>query len=241
MIKINKHLPFSFLQINKLKNRYLYAMIRYFPLFLFLTSFSLGSFSQTNPTIKDHKKDRAQETKVAHENILLMKEGVLLVRLNFKTKEVTYFEKYNNTKEAIKIKNTQQLLNQYIIDAFDSLFVFCPVYFFGEKNSRNVLEGKMDSVVFYNLECLPDSTIKWKGESFFIAEFGRIEGGESLDERSKFSAAALVIRDAKFQQLRGPFPYYSIYHEWGVKKKKFRMPTRRMTESLEAYYKRVKG
>lgn len=212
-------------------------MVRYIPLFLFLISF--GSFSQTDPTIKDHKKDRVQEGKIARENILLMKKGVLLVRLNFKTKEVAYFEKHNNTKEANKIKMKQQLINQYIIEAIDSLFLFCPVYFFGEKDSRNVLEGKMDKVVFFNLKCEPDSSIKWKNESFFIAEFGRIEGGESLEERSKLSASAFVIRDARFQQLKDPFPYYSIYHELGIKKKKFRMPSRRMSESLEHFYSKV--
>jgi len=202
---------------------------------------SFGAFSQTTPTIKEHKKDRAQERKIAEENILLMKEGVLLVRLDFKQKEIAYFEKYGNPKEANKIKEKQEIINQYIIDSFDSLFQFCPVYFFSNKDSRSVLEGRMDEVVFFNLQCKPDSSIKWKNEPFFIAEFGRIEGDTTLEDRSKFSAAALIIRSPNFKQLRDPFPYYSIYHEWGIKKKKFRMPTRRMSENLEAFYKKVKG
>ncbi len=211
--------------------------------FLFLTIIFLTStfFAQTDPTYKDYKKDKEQEIKTAEENILLMKEGVLLVRLDFKSKEVAYYEKYNNTKAAKKISDKQKILNQYIIEAFDSLFSFCPVYFFSEKDSKNILERRMDEVVFYNSNCEPDSTIKWIAESFFIAEFGRVEGDTTLRGRSKFSAAALVIRDDKFKQLGDPFPYFSIYHEWGIKKKKFRMPTRRMNESLDVFYKRVKG
>ncbi len=215
-------------------------MIKITVFFLFLLSLSMVSFSQTDPTNKEHKKERAQERKVAEENILLMKEGVLLVRLDFKQKEIAYFEKYDNTKEANKIKKKQNEINQYIIDSFDSLFQFCPVYFFSTKDSRNILEGRMNEVVFFNLQCKPDSMIKWEGASFFIAEFGRIEGDTTLEERSKFSAAALIIRSSNFKQLRDPFPYYSIYHEWGIKKKKFRMPTRRMSENLDLFYKKVK-
>ena len=216
-------------------------MTRIFLYLLVLPFLSFGAFSQTDPAIKTYKKERTQERKVAEENILLMKEGVLLVRLDFKRKEIAYFEKYGNTKEANKIKKKQAEINQYIINSFDSLFQFCPVYFFSTKDSRNVLEGRMDEMVFFNMQCEPDSSIKWKETSFFIAEFGRIEGDTTLEEGSKFSAAALIIRNSNFKQLRDPFPYYSIYHEWGDKKKKFLQPTRRMNKNLDAFYKKVKG
>ncbi len=211
-----------------------------FALFFILLLFFVGH-SQTNPTLKDYKKDREQEQKVAQKNILLMKEGVLLVRLDFKRKEIEYYEKYNNVKAAKKLKKKQQVLNQYIIHSFDSLFHFCPVYFFSSADSRKVLDGKMTDIIFYNNRCEPDTTIKWMENSFFIAEFGRIEGDTTLSESSKLSAAALVIRDNKFQQLRDPFPYFSIYHEWGIKKKKYRMPVRKMNESLTIYYQKVAG
>ncbi len=229
------------MKINDCFNRYLYTMTKFYFLFLIFLSFSFTSFAQTDPTYKDYKKEREGERKVAEKNILLMKEGVLLVRLDFKSKEVAYYEKYNNTKAANKLKKKQIEVNQYIIEAFDSLFNFCPVYFFGEKDSRNILEGRMNEVIFDNLNCEPDTSVKWKNESFFIAEFGRIEGDTTLEESSKLSAAALIIRDNKFKQLRDPFPYFSIYHEWGIKKKKFRMSARRMNESLDIFYKRMKG
>ena len=187
-------------------------------------------------TVSEIRKIKLDEKAAAKEAITVLHEGVLLVRLNFKEEQVKYFEKFNNTKEVDRIRKTELKLNLNIIKAFNDLYKFSPVYFFGMTDSRLVAEGKFNEVTFYNNQGLADSSIKLKSNNILIAEFGMVEADTSNNQGATTSMSALVVRSNEFVQLRDPFPFYAGYFPVVRAKKRFRMPVLRLNERLHNFY-----
>ena len=207
----------------------------------------------TIPGLIEHKKLRKQ---VALKSISELKDGVLLVRLDFQQRKIDYYTKYKNYKEVERIKKKQDKINTEIVAAFNELFDFCNVYFFRMSDSRKLLDGKYDSVVFYNNQLEPDTTVSMANKKWFVAEFGYIEQdtnyyyssstpttsnsdnpeGIAYYGGSKNNKSALVIRDATFTQLRDPFPYYVGFNYFGSVKKRYRLPVQKLNKKLHNYY-----
>lgn len=187
----------------------------------------------------------------AEQNILELKSGVLLVRLDLKKQEIAYYEKYNNQKEADKIRAKGLKENTAIISAFKMYFDFCPLYFFDAGDSHAVLAGDFSKVSFYNAQAEIDTTIRLIEPQFFIAEFGYLERdrspisqavngeldweGKTEDDVAKEKKNALVIRDSKFVQLKEPFPYYVGYNYYGFVNQIYQLPVQRIQEMLDNY------
>ena len=196
---------------------------------------ALFSFSQERMTVEKMREIKKQEKATAQESIIKLNNGILLVRLDFKFQKIKYLEEHNYFDEAEKLRKKQVKANQQIILAFDSLFHFCPVYFFPMIDSRLVLDKKFKEVRFYDINCLVDSTIQMSTENYLIGEFGTVKQDVSNNEGSKNSMHAFVIHTDDFVQLRSPFPYYEKYmNNWFVKKR-YRMPLIRINEKLNSY------
>ena len=52
---------------------------------------SLTSFAQERAKIKDNRAYRELQTSVAEKSIIALKEGILLVRLNMRKREIAYY------------------------------------------------------------------------------------------------------------------------------------------------------
>lgn len=228
---------------------------------LFLT-FILTStvFAQERATISKNKEDRDTRKEVSQRSIQELKEGVLLVRLDFQQRRIDYFEKYNNHKEVERVKAKQKKVNDEIRDAFNTYYTFSEVYYFAMSDSRKLLDGKLDSVTFYNGEGNVDSSLDLEEKDYYIAEFAFVEQdtatyysgsaptpnnpdnpeGKTYYGGSKNGRSALVIRNAKFQQLRHPFPYYAAYSYFGLVKKRYRLPVRKINSQLNNYLAKAK-
>ncbi|MCO4814196.1 MAG: hypothetical protein KC454_05750 [Flavobacteriales bacterium] len=193
--------------------------------------------NQPGLTMSEMKDIKLAERKAAKEAIYTLSEGVLLVRLNFKNKEINYYEKHENTKAAERLKKEQAKHNVQIIKAFRDLYTFSPVYFFGMNDSESVLTGKFNDVTFYDDKALPSESIKLNSKDFLIAEFGMVERDTSNSEGATTSLSALVVRSNDFVQLRDPFPFYSAYTPFGKVKKRYRMPVLRLQRRLTDYYR----
>ena len=197
-----------------------------FSLLVVLFSIQAVVFSQGRATLERIRNDKQTQKEYAEKAIVDLKNGILLIRLDYHMREVNYYRKYENFKAADKLLKKQKDLNQYIIDAFNSAFTFCPVYFFEMEDSRKLINGQLDSVIFINRNGEQDSTIRPKSEHFFIAEFGQVEQDTAYYEDetspdmtrgtprtksyyggSKLERTALLIRNSEFEQLREPFPY----------------------------------
>lgn len=210
-------------------------------------------------TLSTLKNDRKNRKLNSSENIFLLQNGVLLVRLDQQQRRIDYYTKYNNLKEAEKVKQKMLTENRAIIDAFRTYYKFCPLYFFAMEDTRTLLEKGPGAITFYNDSAQADPAIRPPDLAFFVAEFGFVSqdttiyvSGRALDPSnesnpegvryyggSKNTKPALVIFDNTMEQLRDPFPYYFGYSHFGRVKKRYRNPVMRWQELLDKYLEKV--
>ena len=210
----------------------------------------------TLTTLKNNRKNRKLS---AAENIFLLQNGVLFVRLDCQQRRIDYFTKYNNMKEVEKIKKKADAENRAIIDAFRTYYKFSPVYFIAMEDTRLLMEKGAEAITFYNDSAVVDASIRPPDLEFFVAEFGFVSqdtttyvSGRTPDPGnadnpegvryyggSKNTKPALVIYDNKMEQLRDPFPFYFGYSHFGGVKKRYRNPVMRWQEQLDKYLVKV--
>lgn len=227
---------------------------------IFAIGFSFIGFSQNSDgderaTLKKLRKDKEICEAYAQKAIVEMKnKGVLLVRLNFKQKQIDYLRKNGNHDYAEKLIEKCKLDNEFIAQAFQENFDFCPVVFFKMNDSRKLIEGKIDSMGFFN-HSLEKIDFSIDSSRIFIAEFGRIkqdtvqylsgysqEPGDSTQRShyyggTKNSRSALVIMNEKFQQIREPFPYFAPYSALASRKQKYRNGVLKLNGKLNKFLK----
>lgn len=194
--------------------------------FFFLIS--LTGFSQ-NATFKSNADFQQAMNKKAKKDIQTLKNSVVLVRIHGRSQEINYYKKYNNFEAAHKIELETQEFNRDLIKAFRQSYKFCPIYFFEDTFSRQILSGNLNQVIFYSDSMTLDSSIKVTNSDFYIAEFGITEGDTSgywndykittneegtnretsLYREENLHISAFVLRDKNFVMLHRPFPYYS--------------------------------
>jgi hypothetical protein len=221
---------------------------------------SLTGFAQERAKIKDNRAYREFQTSVAEKSIVALKEGVLLVRLNMRKREIAYYESFGNAKGAEKTRKKQEKQNSQIVKGFSTHFNFCKVYYFAMEDSRMLLDGKQDSVKFYDSNMTVINSLSLNSEAYFIGEFGVVESdtvfyykgttpdpgsvnnpeGVSYYGDQKNSLPALVIRNSNFYQLKEPFPYYSGYNPGGNVNKRYAGSIRKLNVKLNDYYQKVK-
>lgn len=230
---------------------------------IFLTSvlLSLGVFAQEEEraTLKRLKKDKKIQSEYAQKAIQDLKQkGVILVRLNFRQKQVDYLMKNGNQKYAQRIIDKSKLDNQYIAKAFNDEFDFCPVYFFKMIDSRKIADQKYDSVQFFN-SMLDSVSFSVDSQRVFIAEFGSIKQdtarylsgytqkpGDSVRQPvyyggSKNTRSALVVMNERFQQIQSPFPYFAPYSALASRKKKYIIAVGKLNKRFNNYLSVQKG
>lgn len=196
---------------------------------------------QAQKEVKVEKKQKALEE--AKANLNQLKSGFLLVRLEDKKTEIDYYLKYNNVKEANKIKEKQAKIDEHIRIAFAKYFTTCPVYYFKMSDTRNLLEEKYDSVQVYDADGNLTTKADLASGNFFIAEFGVANQDEVTNDENvndgeyieRMSLSALVIRTSTMLELRDPFPYFVKYNTMGVLKKRYLLPVKKMQEKLTAF------
>lgn len=236
--------------------------MKVFALFLFLLSVNIA-FSQDRTTFKKNIDYRAEQKTAAQQHIANLSSGVLLVRLNFEKRRIAYYEKFKDTvraqREINKIKEQQLKENTAIIEAFNKYFTFCPVYFFARADSHKLLNGDIDSVMFYNTIAQPDSSISLPQKSFYVAEFGVLEpdtmyyksdqipntSNPDTNRRSTYyvkgnQRSALLLRDDHLRQLSDPFPFFVSYSFFSPVRKRYKGPVRRLNEKLGMFWASLK-
>ena len=234
-----------------------FRFMKYLLSLIFLVG--LGVSAQERAKIKDNIAYRKLQKEVAEESIVNLKEGTLLVRLNMRQKEIAYYEKYGNTKGADKTRKRQLKQNMQITKGFSEHFNFCNVLYFAMEDSRFLLEGKIDSVKFYNSSLSVVDSLNLSPENYFIGEFGVVESdtvfyykgttpdpgsvnnpeGVSYYGDQKNSLPALIIRNKDFYQLKDPFPYYAGYNPGGNVNKRYANAIRKLNLRLENYYRKI--
>lgn len=144
-----------------------------------------------------------------------LKQGALVVRLNFKSKALTALLKANNSNAANEIRFQQSEANTKIMSAFRKHFKFCPVYFISYDSTLAFVDGRRNSI-FLDQDLEIDTSIHPVTDFFLIAETGTLDTQVAPDmnhpeqetTQRGLMEDALVIRDAKLMLLHDPFPYY---------------------------------
>jgi hypothetical protein len=139
---------------------------------------------------------------VSAQQVYMLKNGVLLVRLKTNNTKIEAYKKTNKHKEADDLTEKTQKANKEIIQSFKTHFTFCPVYFFMSDDSENVTTQNWIAVNFVDENLLPLS-LQPQITSFFIAEFG------ATDTESGTGMTGLIVKTPDFIQLNKPFPYFS--------------------------------
>ncbi len=190
------------------------------------------------------------------EEIKILKEGVLLVRLRTKENSILALKRIGRDKLANKIEEKQINYNKKIVSAFRTNFTFCPTYFFYSNYSDSIISKQIKGVIFLNDSLQADSTIKLTTTNFLTAEFGIIEqdtakyldsyysysGDSGLERRSSYYGepdmgfGVLKIMSDQFVQLKNPFPYYVRTFDSLPIKRKFSKTVLKMNKLLFNYY-----
>ena len=154
---------------------------------------------------------------LARAKAMQLKNGTLLVNLHTYTTTVTALQNSGRQKEADKLQGDLKQMNQQIINAFETYFHFCNVYYFYSNNSDAVKAHKYDYVVF-DSAFNPVTASLLDTTSLFIADFSTTDNSRNLnsdsdDNREKstandFTMSGLILRDKNMIQLNKPFPYY---------------------------------
>lgn len=138
----------------------------------------------------------------AKERLANLKNGMLLVRLQTSSKQLSALEERGMTEEAEVMREKQYQENKETILAFSQVFDFCPVYFFYADKSEAIRSNDLAGNIFDSqLEILNNTSDL--PNYLLTAEFA---------ETPNLKIDGLVIMDEQMLPLEGPFPFYQREH-----------------------------
>jgi hypothetical protein len=233
-------------------------MRKHFLVLLFLF-FTLHITAQ-NTVVDNEKKSLHQLLKtVTKEQIVELKNGVLLIRLHTKQNSIEALQKLGRNKLASQLQTLQCIENKVLVNAFKTKFNFCPTYFFFSNQSALIKQNTLSNVVFLNDSLQADTTIKLNNKVFYIAEITLIEqdtakhfSQQILEPHTNWTLKrtntywggpdvgfnALVVRNKDFIQQRRPFPYYTrLYGAYPTRKRIYKAVTH-LNKKLHKFYKK---
>jgi len=145
-----------------------------------------------------------------------LKEGVLVVRLQTRSKAIQQLNKEGNYAAANNILQAQRKENLETIQAFRTKFSFCKVYFFFSDSTDAWMNGRR-SGYFLNDSLVIDPSIQLKENFSLLAEKGSPEHQNAYDKTQPdleqkepgYLNETIVVRDKNLHMLKDPFPYYA--------------------------------
>jgi len=231
-----------------------------FILWVFIFLIPSTAFSQEEIVWKERKEGfRKQLRRTTNEQINLLHDGALLVRLQAKKRSIDGLRERGNFKLADRVEAEQRELNQKIVNGFTTYFDFCPVYFFYSSDSKYVKNGELNRVGLLNQNLEVDTGITVDARRYLTAEFGKIQQGPGKyyenykviqgdgDVRMRkqyygepdMGFGALIIKNDDFVQLRKPFPYYvRTLSSFIFFRRKPKKTVKRMNKKLQRFYLR---
>ena len=175
----------------------------------------------------------------AYQDILKLKSGVLVVRLEGDQKKLAALEQIRDNRAPEARAAIQSQIDEVIIErdsfnlslirAFDENFRFCPVYFIYDHDARDFLGGKR-SGIFLNGSGEVDASIAWPEQDFLGLRIGAAVNGPE----------GLIMTDPSFRDLPDPFPGFiqrnsiGSFVNWVLAREiYYRKNAQRMTSKLD--------
>lgn len=175
---------------------------------IFLASFTnFGWAQQTNYVDEEARNKRV----AAYDNIQLIKNGALLVRLSDRKKSLAAYKRAGDHAIAKRIEAELLKDNLRLMDLFTTYFDFCPVYFFYSSDSKAVCSGNANGLLL-NAQLERDPSIVIQQDTFFIAELGVLKDEDKIEDDNTYNPTTLqrvfIIKDRFNKQLASPLPFY---------------------------------
>lgn len=164
----------------------------------------------------------------AKEQINLLKNGALFIRLKTSENLINAFIAKGKTEDAEKVKLEQLNKNKEIAKAFAEHFTFCKVYFFYSNNSKKVSQGNYQGCL---MNAMLEIDTTYTGYDYLIGEF---------DESATTEIDAFIIKDKNFKQLKSPFPFMIRLNKTLVIERKKEEVAAELSQKLEEFYSRNK-
>ena len=218
--------------------------------------FLCSNFTSKAQEKKDGATYKERKNVIMKEQISILKNGSLLVRLKTKSNTIKALKEIGDTVKANLVNENQNNLNKKIISAFKNNFTFSPVYFFFSDYSDTIRNHKFNDVSFLNEDLVADPTIKPGSSRFLTAEFGNVlpdtasyfsgsylaqsENGlkreESYYGSTDTKLIAIIIMSDQFIQLCDPFPYYVKVGKEDPTQKGLDNAVKKLNAKLVQYY-----
>lgn len=181
-----------------------------------------------------------------------LKDGILIVRLTSDYRKITELERLRK-EESVSVENRLKLPerlrkikairdreNALWIEHFQNEYSFSEVYFCYDTLRKEPLLYNDGKNCFLNKKFKIDPALSLEGRDFLMLYKG--SAGEAGVE-------ALIFRDASFQELSKPFPYYikttglmyffnKIFKESIADDRNIRRVVRRLDQKLHSFYER---
>lgn len=181
---------------------------------------------------------------IAHRQIRDLHNGVLILRLNTKKKQIENYRNAGNEKIAKKIEDEMLIKNELLLKYFYSYYDFSKLYFVKTDDIIDLKSG--DTAIVYDASFSVTQKIVLNEDSVFYVDYGILFGEEIADNipgsritrKESMNIAdydALVIKDIYNKQLLSPMPYYSI----GLIKN-LDLKVQLLSKKLWEYYYKVK-
>ncbi len=158
-----------------------------------------------------------------------LKNGAILVRLKTNSNSIKAL-KGNNDDLMERIIAKRDTLNKEIIDAFNTNFALCTVYYFYSDDSKYIAQAKFEGVLLDNeLNKIKDIPIL--KDNYFIMEFSYL----MQNTEKTWSYSEWGTRDGKAQNI----DYYSGGNEKGPDALIVLMPNFRLVPNYYPYFTRT--
>lgn len=177
------------------------------------------------------------EVEIKHINDLA--EGILLIRIDDREREIKLLEESGNHKKAKKVKEKVEEQNKRIIYAFEKNYTFSKFCFYPYGDGRAIAkDGNYDSVFIGNdrLDCQVGQNLP-----IYLLFFER----EDLYTVGGFGPSSFILHeltDNSVKRLKKPFPYSFKTEKDGFRffriKYDFESGVRRMNRMLEKFLSR---
>ena len=164
------------------------------------------------------QEENPSNRQLAEQQIMQLRNGVLVVRLKTNEKSINAYRRSGKTKLADKLEKENLETNLDLMKAFLNYFNFSKVLFIKAKDTRKLIDRQ--SSIFLNGKFEIDSSINLGNQYFFVSEFGSLMAPISNGKNkyslkhtevssSPSSSSAIFIMDTNLTQLKDPFPYYA--------------------------------
>lgn len=212
-------------------------------LFILLLSISILTFSS------DQKQERGEK---AQNQIIQMKQSILLVRLSDKAPVIKALEEKGMEQRARAVKAKQEEVNKEIMKSFAN-FDFCEVYFFYSEDSEYLLNKNFGKVTLFQSSELLAKNVKLD-TNFFVVDFGMLSNEKELKTQTKqkeqtgiskqkkykgsdvnTSIRCMYLRDHNLNQLESPFPFYVRFHPTPIQSLSYKQVVERMNKQLTKF------